>query len=234
LKETIKFTEDRLVDTQISIAATRSLIYKLLAIGYSYPTLESYEDIKNGTFWINIKENIEQLSSEILNKAIFEIKDGLFLSDISFETFESEYLNAFETNMPNPSCSLYEGSYAKEVNKAGLLLELKGFYENFGLNISKNFKELEDRITVELEFMHFLTFKQVQAKEEGLDAMPYLKAQKDFLERHLGKWIPKFRMDVKDKIKFPFFRNLSLLTDAFITSEVQEAQRNIEMYGKRM
>jgi len=215
------------VDTQIPVAATRSFIYKLLAIGYSYPVLESYEDIKNGTFWIKIKENIEQLLSETLNKAVFEVKDGLFLPDISFEAFESEYLNAFETNIPKPSCSLYESSYASETNRGGLLLELKGFYENFGLNISKNFKELEDRITAELEFMHFLTFKQVQAKEQGLDITPYLKAQKDFLERHLGKWIPKFRMDVEEKIKFPFFRNLALLTDAFIASEIQEAQEKI-------
>ena len=221
------------MNTQVPVAATRSLIYKLLAIGYSYPVLESYEDIKNGAFWIKVKENIEQISSEILNKAILEVKEGLFLPDISFEAFESEYLNTFETNIPNPSCSLYEGSYATEANRGGILLELKGFYENFGLNISKNFKELEDRITAELEFMHFLTFKQAQAKEQGLDVMPYLKAQKDFLERHLGNWIPKFRMDVENKIKSPFFRNLALLTDAFIASEVQEVRRNIELHSKQ-
>ncbi|MDX9715008.1 MAG: molecular chaperone TorD family protein [Dissulfurispiraceae bacterium] len=212
------------MNTEISNILARSFIYKLLAVGFSYPTPEFFNELKNGAFWMSMKENVKQLSSEVLNKIILDIEDGISLSDVPFDNLESEYINAFEIDKPTPSTSLYEGSYDSEVNRGVLLLELQGFYKNFGLDISKSFKELEDCITVELEFMHFLTLKEAQAKEDNIDPIPYQKAGKDFLERHLGRWISKFRVDVESKVKLSFFRSLAILTDEFIASEIKRIQ----------
>ncbi|MFP4561016.1 MAG: molecular chaperone TorD family protein [Thiohalorhabdus sp.] len=58
-----------------------------------------------------------------------------------------------------------------------------------------------DHLALELEFMNFLAFKEHQAREEG-DAAHlegYVRAQWDFLERHLGRWVEEFGTQAGEK-----------------------------------
>lgn len=102
-----------------------------------------------------------------------------------------------------------------------LILELKGFYRNFGLTMDARGNELEDTLTAELEFMHFLTAKQAQAELEGLPPNAYQRAQRDFLERHLVVWLPLVREEVKAKVATQFFVALTELAEQFVTAHLQ-------------
>jgi len=139
----------------------------------------------------------------------------------SFEDFEALFLTAFETNMPVPSAALYEGVHVQQSNRPALILELKGFYRNFGLTMDARGNELEDTLTAELEFMHFLTAKQAQAELEGLPPNAYQRAQRDFLERHLVVWLPLVREEVKAKVATQFFVALTELAEQFVTAHLQ-------------
>lgn len=90
------------------------------------------------------------------------------------------------------------------------------FYKTFGLSLSDDFKELHDHLVAELEFMHFLSFKECQAEKEGIEVKPYLLAQRDFLERHLGLWFSDLRATIGKTFKNGFYPALASFTDLFI------------------
>jgi DMSO reductase family type II enzyme chaperone len=145
----------------------------------------------------------------------------------SNKELEAAYISAFETNMPQPSVSLYEGSHHLQGNKPGLLLELKGFYRSFGLTMAESENDLEDSLVAELEFMQFLTAKQAQAEDGSLDKSPYLRAQKDFLERHLAAWLPSLLADAEGKLNNPFYRALVVLANRFVASDTGTVERDV-------
>lgn len=145
----------------------------------------------------------------------------------SRQDLEAAYISAFETNMPEPSVSLYEGSHHLQGNKSGLLLELKSFYRAFGLTIADSENDLEDALTAELEFMQFLTAKQAQAEGGTLDRSPYVRAQRDFLQRHLAAWLPALDVEAESKLKHPFYRALTTLANDFVAFDVKAIERDV-------
>jgi len=194
----------------------RSRIYQLLALGFSFPNQEIHACFLDGSY-------AEQMRSSLLVCAP-ELAGAEMLNELrtaaSFEVYESLYLSAFETDMPEPSVSLYEGSYIQNGHRALLLLEIKGFYSNFGLTMASVINDLEDTLPAELEFMQFLVAKLAQTENEGMDSYPYLLAQHDFLSRHLGVWLPAFQKAVTERVKDRFFVTLTRLAAAFVTREV--------------
>jgi DMSO reductase family type II enzyme chaperone len=145
----------------------------------------------------------------------------------SREVFESQFLSAFETNMPSPSASLNEGVHIFKSDRPNLLLELKGFYSNFGLQVDSKGNELEDTLTAELDFMQFLALKQAQAHLEGMSADAYKLAQKDFLERHLCAWLPLVRREIAEKVTTPFFVTLAEFAESFALANLRELKEEL-------
>ena len=194
----------------------RSRIYQLLALGFSFPSREIYACFLDGGY-------AEQMRSSLVlcvpKLADAEMLDGL-RTNAPFENFESLYLSAFETDMPEPSVSLYEGSYVQKGHRTMLLLEIKEFYSNFGLKMASTNNDLEDTLAAELEFMQFLAAKFAQAENEGTKSYPYLLAQHDFLTRHLAVWLPVLQKTVSERVKDQFFVTLTKLADAFVAEEV--------------
>ena len=97
--------------------------------------------------------------------------------------------------------------------------ELVRFYNHFGLTLSQQQRELPDHVTVELEFMHFLTFKETLALHHRQDCSPYLRAQRDFVARHLGKWLPLLARRLQAQSPLPFFAGLVALAGEFLQRE---------------
>jgi DMSO reductase family type II enzyme chaperone len=98
--------------------------------------------------------------------------------------------------------------------------EVTRFYNHFGLSLGGESRELPDHITTELEFMHFLTFQEVSALQRDKDRGPYLRAQRDFLQRHLGRWVPQVRVLAQKQGAAPFFLGLVGLSEAFVLADL--------------
>ena len=107
------------------------------------------------------------------------------------------------------------------------MLELKGFYSNFGLQVDSKGNELEDTLTAELDFMQFLALKQAQAHLEGMSADAYKLAQKDFLERHLCAWLPLVRREIAEKVTTPFFVTLAEFAESFALANLRELKEEL-------
>ena len=43
----------------------------------------------------------------------------------------------------------------------------------------------------QLEFLHYLAYREAEALQAGTDAGAYQRAQRDFIARHPGAWIPE-------------------------------------------
>lgn len=94
-------------------------------------------------------------------------------------------------------------------------------YQEAGLNTGTQFKEAPDHIAAELEFMHYLVFKEMEATNDG-DASGFincLMTQRSFLEDHLGVWISDFAANIVNNAQTSFYHNLALATDAFVKDD---------------
>lgn len=222
-------SEEMTID-RVEKSIARSRAYALLATGFRFPEIAAHARYADGSYAGELAEAIALCAPELANdfatRPLASLRPGS-----SFAEFEAAYLSAFQTNIPEPSASLYEGSHAHMGSRPGLLLELKGFYCNFGLEMAAADNDLEDTLTAELEFMQFLSAKQAQADHDELDPAPYLRAQRDFLERHLAAWLPALQDDILGKVKEPFYVALVKLAAAFVAHDLQEVRRDVAGYG---
>jgi DMSO reductase family type II enzyme chaperone len=96
-----------------------------------------------------------------------------------------EYTAAFDRSANENACSLRGYAYAPEVHSTALYEELLRFYQFFGLSRAPN-ADMPDHISVELQFMQFLSSLEANALDRGESPEPIHRAQQDFLIRHLS------------------------------------------------
>jgi DMSO reductase family type II enzyme chaperone len=147
--------------------------------------------------------------------------------DLPYEEFESQYVASFEVGGPEPPCPPYEGIY-RGGERTQFMLRVSSFYKHFGLamNREEGKREVSDHISAELEFMHFLAFKETQAREEGTEDLlkGYLLAQKDFLQQQLSQWLPTFVEKLEDACPMPFYVALGRLVSGVVVAELEQVK----------
>lgn len=101
--------------------------------------------------------------------------------------------------------------------------DVQKWYRATGLDVDTQFKDAPDHVAAELEFMHFLIFKEMEATDQGGadDVIQYLKTQRSFLEYHLGAWISDFADKVVNNAQTTFYRNIARATEAFVMHDLQ-------------
>jgi len=100
-------------------------------------------------------------------------------------------------------------------------MDVRNMYTEEGLNVS--LKEAPDHIAIELEFMYFLIFKEIEAiMSNDLDkTFLYQRKQRTFLENHLGIWVPDFADNVLSNAETEFYKNVVYLTKSFIIEDLK-------------
>jgi TorA maturation chaperone TorD len=93
-------------------------------------------------------------------------------------------------------------------------------YEEAGLSGNKDFHDLPDHITVELEFMSYLVYKAVEAAENGNSAaaLEMLEKQERFLDGFLVRWIAPFCAKITERSDNGFYTALADCTATFVRS----------------
>ena len=97
-------------------------------------------------------------------------------------------------------------------------MEVMKMYEEQGLAMDREFRNLPDHITAELEFMYYLIFKEIEALEKS-DLAPtlnFIKIQEVFLDRFLKRWVRPFCGKVKEGTDSGFYKALADCAAAFI------------------
>jgi len=184
-------------------AAGRSAIYRFLAEAFAFPTPELGDAVASGRF----RDELLAAAAELP----FAISADHMAAHpaMTFEQMEGEYIRLFDVGPGRPPCPLYEGSHRR--GRPKIMEELVRYYEHFGLRHEKG--DLPDHLCAELEFMHYLSFKEAAALRAGTDCAPYRLAQRDFLSRRLNRWLPKLRLRLEQLDPPRFYLSLARLAE---------------------
>lgn len=203
------------VSEKLSPEEARSYIYGLLARAFSHPDQEFMEGVITGKFIDTLSETAELLPypSPFSTEVAPLIDSGKSLSDI--DIFYASTFEAGQTGV-----SLRESSYSKK-SEASIFESAFRFYEHFGLSFKENkLSELPDHLSVELEFMHYLSYLQSNSDDNETVAS-LISAQKDFLQRHLNRWIPQLELILVTRAEGLLYDQLARLLNQFLPTDEQ-------------
>jgi TorA maturation chaperone TorD len=204
------------VQTIVSHETARLDIYKNLANCYHMPeeTLSTNLDVLSGQLL-----NLNSKAASYIDRMRSELSQG---SDLELLKIEFTRLFIGPYSMPAPP---YGSVYLEKERKVmgDSTMDVQKRYQNCGLDISSNFKEVPDHIAVELEFMFFLVFKEIESIESNVpeQAQEIFLHQKLFLMEHLNMWIPDFTDCVIEHAGTEFYRNLAKATRVFVAEELE-------------
>lgn len=194
-------------------AAARSRVYRWFAQAFEYPDEDFSKAIRSGAFRRGLRQVLDAvepgLARGIAWKRLAESGEA--------DALELEYTRLFDVGIGGPPCPLYGGLYGGDRMK--VMEEAVRFYNHFGLTISETRRELPDHLVTQLEFLHFLTFREAQALEQGGDASPLRRAQRDFVARHPGRWLPRLRERLKQQNSMAFYDELFAALGRFLEHE---------------
>ncbi|MEZ0322851.1 MAG: molecular chaperone TorD family protein [Hydrogenothermaceae bacterium] len=195
----------------------KAFLYEYLSVGFSYPTSESISLMKSNLE--NLREAINCLK---INFDIEEFKKVLEVLDL-FD-IQGEYNNLFLIGLKAPN---FETAYEIDKNSKGAeISDIDGFYNAFGLKISKPIEP--DNIQVELEFLSLLLQKKIfleeKNDEEGVQICN--DGYKKFLQDHIGRWYDIFINLIKLSTDQKYYLSLSDLLRKFLDIETEGLKIN--------
>jgi DMSO reductase family type II enzyme chaperone len=200
----------------------RSRVYQLLSDAFTFPEEESFRTLK-ASF---LNELTPQLNHTNGGDGEFD----LCLLRESVERFgdvshlASEYTLSFGHTL-STDCPPYETQYEfpHVFQQTQALADIAGSYRAFGLQVSNSGGERLDHITVELEFMSFLVYKQAyaMAHHEQEQVQICLDALRRFMEEHLGRWVPTFATRLARKAGEGFYKELADLTAWWVLKDAE-------------
>jgi DMSO reductase family type II enzyme chaperone len=213
----------------------RSVMYQILSACFLYPEEKNLSMLKSPDFQEHVKDLIlcyEGVDDGAELKKCLEEVYSLFTAT-TIETLQRDYRSIVGHTM-SKECPLYETQFgaAQVFQQVHELGDIQGFYKAFGVDTSDVEKERCDHVSVELEFMHFLLYKEAYALENhgNEKALICLDAQKKFLKEHLGKWAPLFSVLFGRKAGEGFYCALSALTKEFLRLEMKSMDVQTEIY----
>ena len=210
--------EEMTLDTAAEPAtANRSRLYQLLGMAFAFPDEDFFNAIADGTFAAAVAHTGAALPYDLGAAARLDLSDV----DIAYDDFESEYIRLFDVGAAGPPCPLYGGVYIGDRMKT--MEDATRFYNFFHLRPAPEMHELPDHITTQLEFLHYLTFRETELRQQGGDPSSLLRAERDFLARHPCKWLPRLQSRLAKQECHPFFPALVRFAIAFFDADQQYA-----------
>jgi len=181
----------------------RQALYRFCAASLLYPGTKRLLALQKGARWL-----LGALDTDVFNdyrplKQACAAASQSANNNCVLEEIQSEWVRLFGVSRDG-YCFPYEGAYRSPQMAGQLLAELQQEYARAG--VSHTDGDLPDHISVELEYMSYLCDLERQTLGTGEVARRdrILRAEKRFLERHLGQWLPQLTARVKEANKGTF------------------------------
>ena len=189
--------------------------------------------------------------TEVTSDLLRQIREPAFLSTFASmgAGFEDDFVNADEDQLledlaveytrlflgPDKHISPHEsihhdrgdGDWGQFWGKD--TVEVKKFIESIGLEYKEEYSGLPDHISVELEFMQeVIKAEALERKNNDHDKVNYcLQIEKEFIDKHLIKWIPLFCDKVIDQATLPFYREMARITRDYVEYDRAELENHV-------
>jgi TorA maturation chaperone TorD len=189
----------------------RLAIFNALAQALNYPTQELAVSLKNGDYLRQLSNALQTKESNRLGEQLTKHLKGYAEISQSAEdiqlALEKEY--TWMCFASKPRLLYLFGSVYRE----GKLLQESTFdiarlYYEAGLKIDENFQLPPDHIAIEMEFMAYLCFNELNAQQDGdKEKEQYAgKLQKTVLENHLAAFAGQFAEKLACSAKSDFYK----------------------------
>lgn len=213
----------------IIIDRHRAGAYTGLALGFDRPNAELFEALDSGELATALAGTGEAVGSDELAEAAYTLASIDHEPDAIEQTYASAFGLEAESGLP-----LYEVAYVPGslVTNTDILADISGFYRAFGLAAAQGSRDRVDALSTQLEFLGFLAMRRATYREEGPEAGVEVTtdATTAFLEDHLGRWVPRFVLDVLDEVDDPTYRCLADALGALIEADLARFDLEPEVY----
>ena len=211
---------DKTADQDLKeILSSRSASYAFLSRAYRQEmTVEILKTL--GTATATPEDSEASEGNRVLNRYLRGLDRAdlkKVASDLAAE-FAGLFLNASRQSV-HPFESVYTSEERLLMQRARD--EVLNEYRRAGLERIQEFREPEDHIALEFEFMSNLcnkTLDSLQAHDRTA-ARESLEWQKRFFDEHLNVWIPRFCKDLARLAQSDFYRGTALLTAELLETE---------------
>ena len=221
-------------------ALSRSKLYLLLSWSYLYPEDDEFLDyLQSGEFVEDGRAALESLSGALENEVGEEAKEHLSAISEHLDSLESwasseginwdiqdlrdEHRRVF-SNVIALDCPPYETLFGNDhvFGQSYVMGDISGFYTAFGLQLAQDIHERLDHLSVELEFLHFLAYKESYALcHDGPEKVKtVLEAEKKFVKEHIGRWVPLFSGMLKKKADYGLYKIIADITTEWVAFDV--------------
>lgn len=108
--------------------------------------------------------------------------------------------------------------------------EVLALFRANGLEKDPSFKDAEDHIALELEFMQLMALRCAEAlrADDTDEALALVRAQATFMDDHLMAWVPLFTTEMLKFAKTDLYRGLSRVTEGFLTEDQRVLEEMLE------
>lgn len=211
---------DELRDQLKTLCAKRSATYGLLSSLFRGEVSEEmYQNLKAASFPARTESDKANQGYRMIAKYLSTDHDDPLL-DLAIDfvrVFIGHGNTAYSAAYP------FESVYTSE--KRLLMQEARDeiirAYAEAGLVLSKDWKDPEDHIALELEYMQIMSRRAKEALEASNDdeALELLGKQKAFLLRHIVSWVPMMTSDMRRFAKTNLYQGLSFVTEGFLEQD---------------
>ncbi|HXF93843.1 MAG TPA: molecular chaperone TorD family protein [Nitrospiraceae bacterium] len=233
-------------------ALNRSKIYLLISWSMLYPEDDEFLDyLQSGEFVEDGRLALESLRSALdgnggerakqkiaaLLKHFDSIEKWIAAECINWQLsdLQGEHRRVF-SNVITLDCPPYETLFGNDhvFAQSHVMGDIAGFYKAFGVELSRDIHERLDHLSVELEFMHFLAYKESYSRcHDGADKTQIVvDAQKKFVKNHIGRWVPLFCRMLARKADSGFFKLMADVTTDWMDFEVAFLGVNPQPYSE--
>ncbi len=113
-------------------------------------------------------------------------------------------------------------------------LQVRAWYQRFGLVVEKLYSEPDDHIGLEYEFVAHLAKQGLSALDcqDPADLNALLDAQRAFLSEHVLRWAPAWCTSVVEQAHTDWYRGLATLAQGVLAETAEVLQIPIPQKGK--
>jgi len=185
----------------------RSKIFGIFMLTFQYPDKEFIGHLQNGNLYFTIQGYLEDVFANNINEGLLEELDDLLKEYSStntenlFSDLKTEYHRLFigyKKLLAPPYASVYWDSTGKLMKEPAILL--KKLYKEWGFEVSKDYKDLPDHISLQLEFLYQLG--EIMNKDS--EYILY-DVQKRVIDDIILKWIYKFAENINNYQSLKFY-----------------------------
>ena len=221
MKEAIDLA-DISTDELALLCRDRAKIYNMMAgLCRAEVSKEKYTELMESLYPISTdNENINK-SSRLIARYLSRKSEGVT------EELAADYAATFIGRGSNGHSAAYpfESTYTapKRLLMQGARDEVLAIYRSQGLDKCETWKNTEDHISVELEFMERMCKRSANAFERGNDdaAAQLFCVQYNFLCDHLNAWVPMMSSEMRAFAQTDFYLGLSYMLLGYIQSDVE-------------